>query len=477
MVSRGLGKTAQKEAFVVDVAEGAGPVERLHNLVLALTGRVDDDAVNSVREMLGIGQLDAAAEFLAGCLLAGRIPVTSTEQYHLRRALEEARSQQALADRLHVVEAVPDEGHRFSDEHDQDRSDRELVDALAPIAGRLHGVRALWCAWRTTPAGVTYGAVPRRVLLAEVGSDGSVAAAGYQLLEAVRRAGLGCSVDVFNSGMDLPPYHRNALANARRVHLDLGSQIAVPNGSNHARAPRATAGSKAGGADAPSEPATGSGKRAEAPAPEPAAFDSARPDYAEPAHLDPGEADLAPVGRERAGERAGRERGDWERTEREHAERERPDREHADRERAKPDPVAAERAEPALSAQPESQAHPESAHAEPEPAPAPEPDAPEQGEQTVQTGGKNTRVPAAVDAKLTDRERNLLRKLHEELAQREQDKETAGEQVAGEQVAAGGKSAGSGQDAWTATMPGTPTGGFPSIGAPTSSGRERPGSE
>ena len=95
---------------MVDVAEGAGPVERLHNLLLALTGRVDDDAVNSVREMLGLGQLDAAAEFLVGCLLAGRIPVTSTEQYPLRRALEEARSQHTLADRLNVVETVPDEG-------------------------------------------------------------------------------------------------------------------------------------------------------------------------------------------------------------------------------------------------------------------------------------------------------------------------------------------------------------------------------
>ena len=125
---------------MVDVAEGAGPVERLHNLLLALTGRVDDDAVNSVREMLGLGQLDAAAEFLVGCLLAGRIPVTSTEQYHLRRALEEARSQHTLADRLNVVETVPDEGHRFSEQHEG--SDHDLVEALAPIAGRLHGVRA-----------------------------------------------------------------------------------------------------------------------------------------------------------------------------------------------------------------------------------------------------------------------------------------------------------------------------------------------
>ena len=121
---------------MVDVAEGAGPVERLHNLLLALTGRVDDDAVNSVREMLGLGQLDAAAEFLVGCLLAGRIPVTSTEQYHLRRVLDDTRSSHGLADRLHVVDAVPDEEHRFAG---PEEDDGDLVAALAPVNSRLAG--------------------------------------------------------------------------------------------------------------------------------------------------------------------------------------------------------------------------------------------------------------------------------------------------------------------------------------------------
>lgn len=456
---------------MVDVAEGAGPVERLHNLLLALTGRVDDDAVNSVREMLGLGQLDAAAEFLVGCLLAGRIPVTSTEQYHLRRALEEARSQHTLADRLNVVETVPDEGHRFSEQHEG--SDHDLVEALAPIAGRLHGVRALWCAWRTTPAGITYGAVPRRVLLAEVGADGSVAAAGYQLIEALRRAGVGCSVDVFNSGMDLPPYHRNALATARRVHLDLAPQVSVSGGSNHARAPRATAGagSKAGGGDVPSEPAAGPGRGAEAPVPEPAAHDSARPETApelghraEQAVADP--APRAEVSRPepaRAEARAESARAESVRAEA-----------HAEPEPARSEPARAEpvRAEPA--------------HAEPAPAeafdqlpqlsqdeparPAEEETAHPTGEQTGQPGGKNTRVPAAVDAKLTDRERNLLRKLHEELAQREQDKGAP----AGDQVATGGKpAAAGGQEGWTSTMPGSATGGFPSIGANQERGKQR----
>ncbi|WP_243791105.1 hypothetical protein [Saccharopolyspora gloriosae] len=443
---------------MVDVAEGAGPVERLHNLLLALTGRVDDDAVNSVREMLGIGQLDAAAEFLIGCLLAGRIPVTSTEQYHLRRALDESGSPHAPADRLHVVETVQDEGHRFSENHEADRSDHELVDAIAPIAGRLHGVRALWCTWRTTPAGVTYGAVPRRVLLAEVGADGSVTAAGYQLLEALRRAGVGCSVDVFSSGMDLPPYHRNALATARRVHLDLVAQVAIPNGSsNHARAPRATAGSKPGGGDIPSEPAAGPGRRVEAPVPEPVSLDSARPEQARP----------EPVRQEQVSPE--QSRPEPARSEQLHPEqREAKARPEPARPAPRPEGPAQSRPEPArdtaVAEAPERGAEPtlRQRPVNPEDLQAPDAEQAKSGEQAQQGGGKNTRVPAAVDAKLTDRERNLLRKLHEELAQREQDRGGTGEQQAQPVANGSGTSQPQGQDAWNSTMPGgSATGGFP----------------
>ena len=355
---------------MVDVAEGAGPVDRLHHLLLAMTGRVDDDAVNSARELLGVGQLDAAAELLAGCLLAGRIPVTSSEQYHLRRVLDEARSLPSLADRLHVVQSLFDEGHRFSD---QNRPESDIAEALQPITPRLAGVRGLWCVWRVTPAGVTYGAVPRRVLLAEVGPDGSVSATGYQILEALRRAGIGCSVDVFTTGTELPEYHRDALAVARRVHLDTP---AVTSGQNHARAPRATSGGepagKAGGSDLPSEPPPPA-----LPPPEP------------------------------------------------------------EREVEQTSVMAPVVDAPAPSREPEVFA--ETASKAEKPADEPE--------------NSGMRVPAAVDAKLTDRERNLLRKLHEELAQREQDR--GGKETSG---ARGGK-----QEAWTSTAPGSGTGGFPSI--------------
>lgn len=338
-------------------AEGADAADRLHDLLLALTGRVDDDAVNSAREMLGIGQVDAAAEFVAGCLLAGRIPVSSTEQYHLRRVLDEARSQQALADRLNVVDSVPPEPHRFSDEHDSVTSD--LAEALAPITARLTGLRALWCTWRVTPAGVTYGAVPRRVLLAEVGSDGSAAAVGYQLLEALRRAGIGCSVDVFHTGADLPEYHRTALESAHRVHIDVPAVSTGQNGSNHARAPRRAS---SGGEPAHAEPARSKSRGGESP---PGSEAAASPQEASAVQ-------------------------------------------------------AAASVTEAASADPESSGDAADTSTE-------RPETEEQGTERSagkdESGAKNVRVPAAVDAKLTDRERNLLRKLHEELAQREHDRD------------------------------------------------------
>ncbi|MER2093608.1 MAG: hypothetical protein ABS918_12720, partial [Saccharopolyspora rectivirgula] len=164
-------------------AEGNGPVERLHNLLLALTGRVDDDAINSARELLGSGRADTAAEYLTGCLLAGQLPVSAEEQHQLQEVLRETRSSAELADGLNVVESVPEEPHRFAS---QDISDDEVLQALENVSGRLHGVRNVWCAWRTTPAGASYGAVPQRVLLAEVDSGGSVSAVGYQLITALR---------------------------------------------------------------------------------------------------------------------------------------------------------------------------------------------------------------------------------------------------------------------------------------------------
>lgn len=340
---------------MVDVAEAAGPVDRLHSLLLAMTGRVDDDGIDGARELLGMGQPDAGAEFLAGCLLSGRIEVTTAEQYHLRRVLDETRSNHQLADRLNVVESLLPEHHKFS-APDSDDADLEL--ALKQVGGRLAGLRGLWITNRTTPAGTSYGAVPQGVLLAEVGPDGSGPAVAFQLISALRRAGLRYAVDVFATGADLPEYHRDALSTARRVRLDAAPAertappvVPRPEQVVEHRQPE----------EPPSPP----------PAP-PAPVEESRPEgvshaVAEPQHEFPGE--------------------------------------------------------PPEDAEPETAA-----------------------EQT----GVMMRVPAAVDAKLTDRERNLLRKLHEELAHREQD--------------GPGKRQAQGEDGRTSTMPGG-TGGFPPIAA------------
>ncbi|MFC7342316.1 hypothetical protein [Saccharopolyspora griseoalba] len=363
---------------MVDVAEGAGPVDRLHDLVLAMTGRIDDDGVDAVRELLGIGQPDAAAEYLVGCLLAGEIEVTPAEQHQLRRIFDETRTPRQLVDRLEVAESLHGEVHRFS-APDTDDTDLEL--ALKAASSRLPGLRGLWATSRTTPAGASYGAVPQSVLLAEVGPEGASSAVAYQLINALRRAGLRYSVEVFDSGSELPEYHREALANARRVRLEVA---AAERSAPPVSAPRERAAERRQPEETP-------------PPPVPPVAEETRPEGVQHAVAEPQHEFLA---------------------------------EHA----TQPSQPAGkhEPAHPAEPAEPERAAEPE------QPG---EPAAEAEAEQT----GVMMKVPAAVDEKLTDRERNLLRKLHEELAHREtEEPEPVGE------------------DGLRTSMPGG-TGGFPPI--------------
>jgi hypothetical protein len=364
---------------VVDVAEGAGPVGRLHDLVLAMTGRIDDDGIDAVRELLGIGQPDAAAEYLVGCLLAGEIEVNPAEQHQLRRIFDEARVPHQLVDRLKVTESLPGEMHRFST---PETDDTDLELALKAVSARLPGLRGLWATSRTTPAGASYGAVPQSVLLAEVGPEGAGSAVAYQLINALRGSGLRYSVEVFSTGAELPDYHREALANARRVRLEVtaGERSAPP-----VAVPRERVAERR----QPDEPP---------PPPAPPMVDEPRPEGVQHAVAEPQHEFLG---------------------------------EHATQ-----PPQPAGKHEPAGPAEP---AEPERAAAEPE-QPG-EPAAEAEAEQT----GVMMKVPAAVDEKLTDRERNLLRKLHEELAHRETE---APEPV--------------GEDGLRSSMPGG-TGGFPPI--------------
>ncbi|SHE71914.1 hypothetical protein [Streptoalloteichus hindustanus] len=311
--------------------DGQALTDRLHHLLLALAGRIDDDASAAARELVAVAEPERAVELLVGCLLAGRIPVTSGEKYQLRQLLDATRSAAALADRLTVIDELPADPHRF---HDRDEPANGLHEALALVVDRLAGVRSVRATWRVTPAGATPGAVPRRVVLVELDRNAHPAAVGYQVASALRAGETRAAVEVYRTGDELPDYHRKALAAAMPVRLETAPAEEAPKPTRFrslvpvGEAPKSVV-EEAAAIEVSPEPADD--QRAEAP-------DGPQDEAVEPPTDDEAAVDVSPV-------------------------------------------VA------------------------------------EGGSAT--TGDNPVRLPAAVDAKLTDRERNLLARLHEELAQRE----------------------------------------------------------
>ncbi|MBP2478698.1 hypothetical protein JOF53_007570 [Crossiella equi] len=328
--------------------DGVNLADRIHQLLLELAGRIDDDAVLAAREHAALLEYERAAELVLGCLLAGRISITPSEQYRLRHVLEAVRIDPALADQVVVSEVRLGDGHRFNSGTDPIAG----VDrALAATARRLPALRSVWGTWRTTPAGAAAGAVPHQVLLLEVGSEAYPSAVVYQLNRALRGAGVRASVEVFRTGEELPEYHEKALATARRIE--------VPG--HDAEAIRERPVSRRARVEPPPAPPV-SAAPPPPPAPEP-------PPVAEP-EFSPAPPPVS------------------------HAEVSRPDENaltsttiHA------MDPIVSGGSELDLPVPPPL----------PEIPPAPAPTS-----------------ASAAEAKLTDRERGLLRQLHQELAEREQ---------------------------------------------------------
>ncbi|WP_017972872.1 hypothetical protein [Actinopolyspora halophila] len=458
---------------MVDVADGAGPAERLHDLLLNLTGRLDDDAVNTARELAGAGQTDVAAELVTGSLLAGGIVVNRAEQHELAAILGQANSRSGLAQRLVPGETGTSEPHRFTEPERVD----DLAAALRTVAPRLPNLRSLWCAARTTAAGVAAEAVPRRVLLAEVDGSTAVGPTGYQLVQALRRSGIGCSVEAFETGDELPDYHRDALTVSHEVELDHAS-VTQPEPTRHeVRGNRSFADftKQAHPQETFPEPPTRARQQHDSPAMreepdlDPPAV-STTTEWPAAEHGETDRSDFLPQGlppiedlpayAPYQGERSSSSEPDPEETgfilD---------DRPPADISGAAP------REFPEPENQPESMSFPSAASAglpafTEEPAPTADDGSelshPPPSEQDEPASNPN--VPAAVDAKLTDRERNLLRKLHEELAQREQDREpdqAEPQDAFSEPVTrTGGETQ---QDPRTTTVPGT--GNFPPIGS------------
>jgi len=180
---------------------------RLHNLLLALAGRIDDTALTEARELIARAHLDEAVELTTGTLIAGRIPVRSTEQRELALVLEMSRSDATLANELIIDEAEPALTHRFTGEGTPESGVSEALDRTLHV---LPDVRSVHAVWRNTPAGSVPGALPQRVVLVEIGPDGNPPAVAFRVDTALRRAGIRAVVEVSGPGARHSEYHHAA---------------------------------------------------------------------------------------------------------------------------------------------------------------------------------------------------------------------------------------------------------------------------
>ncbi|ANN14629.1 hypothetical protein SD37_02465 [Amycolatopsis orientalis] len=187
---------------------------RLHNLLLALAGRIDDSALTEARELIARAHIDEAVELTTGTLIAGKIPVSSSEQRELALVLEMSRSDATLANDLLVEEDESVLTHRFTGENQPEFGLAEALDRTLQV---LPDVRSVHAVWRNTPAGSVPGALPQRVVLVEIGPEGNPPAVAFRVDTALRRAGIRSVVEVAGPGVARSAYHQAASSAASPV--------------------------------------------------------------------------------------------------------------------------------------------------------------------------------------------------------------------------------------------------------------------
>ncbi|MDL5154507.1 hypothetical protein [Actinomycetospora termitidis] len=207
------GRSADPRRADAPVCPDDGPPApgRLHDVLLGLAGRLDDDALTTVRELVAAEDDAEAAELLGGCLLADEVGLNADERAVLAPWFAATRVDPDLLAALPVdPDARRRSGHRFT----TTAGDATPATPLARAARRLSGVLAVRESWRVTPAGAAPGPVPHRVVLVETADPDDCDHVVHHLAHAARGLG-GTSVEVFASGVALPAYHRDALAVAR----------------------------------------------------------------------------------------------------------------------------------------------------------------------------------------------------------------------------------------------------------------------
>jgi hypothetical protein len=194
---------------------------RIHDLLLSMAGRLDDDALADARQMLASAELDRSLEFLAGCLVAGRVVLSHEQHGELATLFADMYLDQDLIDRIMVTDRVIAGRHRFAFGAVEGLDpERGVADAVRPVLGVLPDIRSMWCVWRLSPAGPASGPVPHRMVLVGIGPGGFAPATAYRVEDALRRVGIRASVEVLMDGVEPGEYHREAMRNARQIPFD-----------------------------------------------------------------------------------------------------------------------------------------------------------------------------------------------------------------------------------------------------------------
>ncbi len=255
---------------------GVGLPIRIHDLLLTLAGRVDDDALADARQMLASAELDRSLEFLAGCLAAGRVVLTREQHAELEALFADTYLDSSVIDRVLVTDRLNIGRHRFAvGAVDGREPDRGVADAVRPVLDVLPDVRSMWCVWRLTPAGPASGPVPHLLVLVGIGPGGFPPATAYRVEHALRRAGIRASVEVLMDGVEPDEYHREAMRNARQVPFD-------GHGSNRTRVEPAFEAPRVAPARARVEPPRLEPPRGSAVPPEAPRIESVRPSVVPP---------------------------------------------------------------------------------------------------------------------------------------------------------------------------------------------------
>jgi hypothetical protein len=190
------------------------PAPSVHDLLLALAGRLDDDLLAWARELVAVGEEGQAVELAATALAAEEVALPPAVRAAIVAAARAAHTDLDAARALAPAAADDGTAHRF----DPQAGDADAVVAVLTglPARRLAGCR-VHLTWRRTPAGAAPGPVPHPVLLVESDPDRSADVLAYQLAAELDRAGIAASVEVFPTGTTLPAYQAAALRAAREV--------------------------------------------------------------------------------------------------------------------------------------------------------------------------------------------------------------------------------------------------------------------